>query len=164
VDNTTDTVYEYSSSRSRTSGSQTAVRTFTLTTGNGNPQGIADPPPPTASATGQNDDPPAADRRADGRVASVLTVPVSPVPRSAWPAHLIPSDRPRPAINSQGSEYSQQGAPRGTRLPHPRPARTAILKTAVATAPPAIRETQTSPGLLDQLFADLMLPEQLAGI
>jgi hypothetical protein len=44
VDNSTDRVYEYTNSRSRNSGSQTASVTFALTAGNSNPQGIADPP------------------------------------------------------------------------------------------------------------------------
>jgi hypothetical protein len=44
VDNGTDRVYEYTNSRSRNSGSQTAWVTFALAVGNTNPQGIADPP------------------------------------------------------------------------------------------------------------------------
>ena len=49
VDNGTDRVYEYTNSRSRNSGSQTASATFALSAGNTNPQGIADPPAPTSS-------------------------------------------------------------------------------------------------------------------
>jgi sugar lactone lactonase YvrE len=45
VDNGTDKVYQYIGAASRTSGSQNAVATFALATGNTNPQGIADPPP-----------------------------------------------------------------------------------------------------------------------
>lgn len=44
VDNGTDRVYEYSSARSRLSGSQLAFTSFALNSGNTNPQGIADPP------------------------------------------------------------------------------------------------------------------------
>jgi len=44
VDSSTDKVYQYSAVRARTSGSQAAASTFTLATGNTNPQGIADPP------------------------------------------------------------------------------------------------------------------------
>ncbi len=51
VDNGTDRVYEYTNSRSRHSGSQSAALTFTLAAGNSNPQGIADPPPPIAVFT-----------------------------------------------------------------------------------------------------------------
>ncbi len=45
VDSGTDRVYEYTNSRSRTSGSQSAALFFALAAGNTNPQGIADPPP-----------------------------------------------------------------------------------------------------------------------
>jgi hypothetical protein len=51
VDNGTDRVYEYTSSRSRNSGSQLATATFTLAAGNTNPQGIADPPARTSAST-----------------------------------------------------------------------------------------------------------------
>jgi hypothetical protein len=47
VDNGTDRVYEYTNSRSRNSGSQSASLSFALAAGNTNPQGIADPPAPT---------------------------------------------------------------------------------------------------------------------
>jgi hypothetical protein len=47
VDSATDRVYEYTNSRGRTSGSQTASATFALAAGNTNPQGIADPPQPS---------------------------------------------------------------------------------------------------------------------
>jgi uncharacterized delta-60 repeat protein len=46
VDNGTDRVYQYNSATTRTSGSQSANAQFVLTTGNTDPQGIADPPPP----------------------------------------------------------------------------------------------------------------------
>ncbi len=46
VDNSALKVFQYSSSTSRTSGTQLADRTFTLAPGNTNPQGIADPPCP----------------------------------------------------------------------------------------------------------------------
>ena len=45
VDNGTDRVYQYIGAASRTSGSQNAAATFSLASGNSNPQGIADPPP-----------------------------------------------------------------------------------------------------------------------
>lgn len=45
VDSGTDKVYEYTSARGRTSGSQSAAIVFALAAGNTNPQGIADPPP-----------------------------------------------------------------------------------------------------------------------
>ncbi|MEY3175610.1 MAG: hypothetical protein RLZZ436_3524, partial [Planctomycetota bacterium] len=82
VDNTTDTVYEYANARSRRSGSQPAVRTFPLTAGNGNPQGIADPPPPalTAPNDGDNSDGPTGRSKA---VTSAAVVP--PNKSSAWP-------------------------------------------------------------------------------
>lgn len=44
VDNGTDRVYEYTNSRNRNSGSQSASLSFALAAGNTNPQGIADPP------------------------------------------------------------------------------------------------------------------------
>ncbi len=44
VDNVTDKVYEYTSARSRVSGSQTAAKVFGLDVLNTSPQGIADPP------------------------------------------------------------------------------------------------------------------------
>jgi len=50
VDNGTNRVYEYTNSRSRNSGSQSAAVTFALAVGNSNPQGIADPPPPAKLA------------------------------------------------------------------------------------------------------------------
>ena len=46
VDNGTDKVYQYPAAASRTSGSQSAAATFSLASGDTNPQGIADPPPP----------------------------------------------------------------------------------------------------------------------
>lgn len=49
VDNGTDRVYEYTNSRSRNSGSQTAALSFALASGNTNPQGIADPPAPASA-------------------------------------------------------------------------------------------------------------------
>lgn len=49
VDNVADRVFEYSAGRQRTSGSQTAALSFALNSGNGNPQGIADPLPYLAS-------------------------------------------------------------------------------------------------------------------
>ena len=51
VDNGTDRVYEYTGSRSRNSGSQSAAATFALAAGNTNPQGIADPPAPAAGGS-----------------------------------------------------------------------------------------------------------------
>ena len=51
VDSGTDKVYQYTTGRSRTSGSQAAVATFALATGNTNPQGIADPPAPGSLLT-----------------------------------------------------------------------------------------------------------------
>jgi hypothetical protein len=51
VDNGTDRVYEYTNSRIRNSGSQSAAISFALASGNTNPQGIADPPPPVARLT-----------------------------------------------------------------------------------------------------------------
>ncbi len=50
VDNGTDRVYEYTNSRSKNSGSQSAALSFALATGNNNPQGIADPPAPNEAA------------------------------------------------------------------------------------------------------------------
>ncbi len=47
VDSGTDKVYEYTNTRAKTSGSQSAALTFNLAAGNTNPQGIADPPPPS---------------------------------------------------------------------------------------------------------------------
>ncbi len=46
VDSGTDKVYEYASARGTTSGSLSATVTFSLASGNSNPQGIADPPAP----------------------------------------------------------------------------------------------------------------------
>ena len=43
VDSGTDRIYEYSNARGATAGTLSA--TYALTTGNTNPQGIADPPP-----------------------------------------------------------------------------------------------------------------------
>ena len=45
ADNGTDTVYRYAGAAARTSGSQLPASSFSLATGNTNPQGIADPPP-----------------------------------------------------------------------------------------------------------------------
>lgn len=45
VDSGTDRVYRYVAAAGRTSGSQNAAANFALTSGNTNPQGIADPPP-----------------------------------------------------------------------------------------------------------------------
>ena len=50
VDNSTDRVYQYNAAATRTSGSQAAALTFALASGNGNPQGIADPPAHSAGA------------------------------------------------------------------------------------------------------------------
>lgn len=44
VDSSSDRVYEFTSARSRTSGSQSPAGNFALAPGNTNPQGIADPP------------------------------------------------------------------------------------------------------------------------
>jgi uncharacterized delta-60 repeat protein len=44
VDNAADRVYQYTAAASRTSGSQSPASSFTLSAGNTNPQGIADPP------------------------------------------------------------------------------------------------------------------------
>jgi hypothetical protein len=46
VDSGTRKVYQYSAAVGRTTGSQNAAATFTLSAGNTNPQDIADPPPP----------------------------------------------------------------------------------------------------------------------
>ena len=62
VDNGTDRVYEYTNSRSRNSGSQSATLSFTLASGNTNPQGIADPPAPTSA--GQTSGAPTLDKSA----------------------------------------------------------------------------------------------------
>lgn len=50
VDNGTDRVYEYANGRARRNKSQTAAVVFALTSGNGDPQGIADPPPAPQAA------------------------------------------------------------------------------------------------------------------
>lgn len=44
VDSATDRVYQFDATASRTSGSQSPSTSFTLASGNSNPQGIADPP------------------------------------------------------------------------------------------------------------------------
>ncbi len=49
VDNTTDRVYQFDAAASRTSLSQSPSTSFALSSGNTNPQGIADPPPPSDS-------------------------------------------------------------------------------------------------------------------
>ncbi|MBW3543619.1 MAG: hypothetical protein KY476_25490, partial [Planctomycetes bacterium] len=49
VDAGRDQVFQYTAAASRTSGSQSPSAVFNLATGNGNPQGIADPPPPAAA-------------------------------------------------------------------------------------------------------------------
>ena len=48
VDSGTDRVYQYDNAASLTSGSKSANGNFVLSSGNTNPQGIADPPPPGA--------------------------------------------------------------------------------------------------------------------
>jgi hypothetical protein len=50
VDNGTDRVYEYTNGRARRNKSQTASVVFALNSGNGDPQGIADPPPAPQAA------------------------------------------------------------------------------------------------------------------
>ncbi len=78
VDNGTDRVYEYTNSRSKNSGSQSAALSFALATGNTNPQGIADPPAPTLAgrsidaATVESGR--GADRIADEKNVSLLMV------------------------------------------------------------------------------------------
>jgi hypothetical protein len=47
VDSSRDQVFHYTAAASRTSGSQSPSAVFDLTSGNSNPQGIADPPPAT---------------------------------------------------------------------------------------------------------------------
>jgi hypothetical protein len=54
VDSTSDSVYEFTTARSRISGSQSPATSFALAAGNTNPQGIADPP---ASSIGGLSDP-----------------------------------------------------------------------------------------------------------
>ncbi len=49
VDSASDRVYEYTNSRSKSSGSQAAAASFALAAGNTNPQGIADPPAPISA-------------------------------------------------------------------------------------------------------------------
>ena len=51
VDYATDRVYQFDAVASRTSGSITAASSFSLTAGNTNPQGIADPPVTSSLAT-----------------------------------------------------------------------------------------------------------------
>jgi hypothetical protein len=50
VDAGRDQVFQYSAAANRTSGSQSPSAVFNLASGNGNPQGIADPPAPLAQA------------------------------------------------------------------------------------------------------------------
>jgi hypothetical protein len=50
VDSGTDRVYRFASAASRVSGSHAAADGFSLSSGNGNPQGIADPPPAAPNA------------------------------------------------------------------------------------------------------------------
>ena len=53
VDNNTDSVYQFDSATTRTSGSASPSSSFALATGNSNPQGIADPPPAASKITRQ---------------------------------------------------------------------------------------------------------------
>ena len=50
VDNGTDRIYEYSGATGRVSGGMIASKSYALTSGNTNPQGIADPPGPDEMA------------------------------------------------------------------------------------------------------------------
>lgn len=155
VDNTTDTVYEYASSRSRVTGSQSAIRTFPLTTGNGNPQGIADPPPVAAAF--------------DNRDNTNAAVPVKTQPDHSASASEPPplSARTRNIQNPQ--TFPEAAAPRAVNPAPPahhqsattRPNRKSLTRLvpaashASAASQPATQESQNIAAIIDDVFAQL---------
>ncbi len=83
VDNGTDKIYQYSNSRSRTSGSQASAATYALAVGNTNPQGIADPPVPGSDLSTSTD---------SAAVALEVTAAISiQQPNLNFPSYLPPS-------------------------------------------------------------------------
>jgi DNA-binding beta-propeller fold protein YncE len=102
VDNGTLRVYDYTAAASRTSGSQNAAATFTVASGNTNPQGIADPPTadllpaPAAAALAANPPSAAAVRAVPSVVPFAVAGVPSPASRDAAFALLAGQSLPGP--------------------------------------------------------------------
>jgi len=106
VDSGRDQVFQYTTAASRTSGSQSPSAVFNLSSGNRNPQGIADPPPPAEGALTAE-----APTRLDARATWSGELPVAtlrtlcPLPRSRS-APSSPPDEELPVASGPASAAS----------------------------------------------------------
>ncbi len=157
VDNTTDTVYEYSGSRSRITGSQSASRTFALTTGNGNPQGIADPPPVAAlESRGNKNAAITGEPRPDNSASAAGPPRLSARTLTTHQPHT--THRPHTAPEAATLRSIDHSTPARHQSATGRPIRKSpvrLIPNTVSASLPATRESQNISALIDYVFAEL---------